>query len=67
MARFDLFQPILNLLDPKHRFRAPVNLTKGGANLAQLTTTAQFYKEDARTRPNLIQRGPNLAQIYVTL
>ena len=43
------------------------NVTQGGANLAQLTMTAQFYRQDALTRPNLTQRGPNLAQIYVTL
>ena len=43
------------------------NVTQGGANLAQLTMTAQFYGQDALTRPNLTQRGANLAQICVTL
>ena len=45
----------------------PVNLTQGAANLAQLTMKAQFYKQDALTRPNLTQCETNLAQIYVTL
>ena len=44
-----------------------VNLTQRKANLAQLTMTALFYRQDALTGPNLTQRGPNLAQIYVTL
>ena len=28
---------------------------------------AQFYRQDALTRPNLTQRGPNLTTIHVTL
>ena len=43
------------------------NLTRGGANLARLTMTAQVYRQDALTRPNLTQCGPNLPQIYVIL
>ena len=38
-----------------------------GANLAQLTMTAKFYAQDALTRSNLTQRGPNLAQVCATL
>ena len=42
-------------------------MTQGAAIVAQLTLTAQFYRQDALTGPNLTQRGPNLAQIRATL
>ena len=42
-------------------------MAQGYPNVAQLTMTAQFYRQDALTRPNLTQRGPNLAQICVIL
>ena len=44
-----------------------VNVTQGGANLAQLTLTAQCYRQDALTEANVAQHGPSLAQFRVTL
>ena len=50
-----------------HHFGPRVNVIQGGANLAQLTMTALFYRQDALTGPNLTQRRPNLAQTRATL
>ena len=53
-------------LQCRAQYYAPlVNLTQGGANLAQLAMTAQFYRQDAFTGPNLTRLGltwPNHAR-----
>ena len=45
----------------------PANLTQGGANVGQLTLTAQFYRQDALTAPNLTHHDANLAQHDLSL
>ena len=46
---------------------APVNLTRGYPNLAQLTTTEQFYSQYALPAPNLTNSDAKLAQLCTTL
>ena len=75
LARTFIFQGNFNILasEPSifwHRNckkPPPANATQGYPNVAQLTMTAMFYRQDALTRPNLTLRRPNLAQIRVTL
>ena len=46
------------LLLYRYRYYAPpANLTQGGANLAQLSMTAQFYRQDVVTAANLTHVG----------
>ena len=45
----------------------PPNVAQGGANLAQLAMTAQFYRQDALTVPNLARPGANLTHLRATL
>ena len=40
-----------------HYNAPPADLTQGGANLAQLSMTAQFYRQDAVTAANLTHVG----------
>ena len=56
-----------DLLRIKYQAR-PANLTQGGANLAQLSMTAQFYRHYALTAANLTHvRLTYLAQSRATL
>ena len=45
----------------------PVNLARGYPNLAHLSMTAQFYRQDALTAPNLAHPDANLAHLCTTL
>ena len=45
----------------------PPNPSDGGANLAILATTTQFYRQDTLTGPNLTHPDANLAQLRTTL
>ena len=45
----------------------PSNPTPGGANLARLAMTAQFYRQDALPAPNPTRPGANVTHLCTTL